>query len=92
MKNIRVGSGERAPKLVFIPSKCVGEVIFCIAWCIIFNIEGGARLSNRTPSYVVMSISREYNLPFCPLDLSPKTHVSSASNWTFLLRKDRARA
>ena len=39
-----VGSGERAPILVFIPFDCVGEVFSCMACCIL-PIGAGARVN-----------------------------------------------
>ena len=49
-------------------------------------------LSKSYPVSVVMSIRNGFNLPFCPLALSRKGHVSSTINWTLLSRRDGARA
>ena len=40
-----VGSGERAPILVFFPLDCVGEVFSCMACCIL-QIGDGARVDD----------------------------------------------
>ena len=40
-----VGSGERAPILVFLPLDCVGEVFSCVACCIP-QIGAGARVND----------------------------------------------
>ena len=44
-------------------------------------------LSKNAPASVVMSIRKGFNLPFCPLALSRKGHVSSTANRTLPLAK-----
>ena len=45
------------------------------------------------PASVVMSTIRNgFSVPFCPLALSRKGHVSSTINWTLLSRRGRASA
>ena len=41
---------------------------------------------------VAVSIRKGFNMPFCPLALSRKGHVSSTINWTLLSQRDRASA
>ena len=49
-------------------------------------------LSKSTLASVVTSIRNGFSLPFCPLPLSRKGHVSSTTNWTLLSRRDQASA
>ena len=42
-------------------------------------------LSNNAPASVVMSTRNGFSLPFCPLALSRKGHVSLTTKWTLLL-------
>ena len=49
-------------------------------------------LSKSLPASVLVSIRSGFSLPFCPLALPWKGHVSSTTNWTFLSQRDRASA
>ena len=101
-----VGSGERAPIVVFLLLDCVGEVFSYMACCIP-QIGAGARVDDGNVEYkrlilelrVVieecprsrfMSIRNGFSLPFCLLALLRKGHISSRTNCALLSRRDRA--
>ena len=103
-----VVSGERAPIYFFLPLDCVGEVFSYMACCILqieagARVDDGNVEWKRlifVPRVIVEECHRFYcyvirkwfNLPFCSLALSRKDRMSSTTNCTLLLRRDRASA
>ena len=65
----------------FIHRKSRSPLFLCRGW-----------LSKSAPASVAISIRKGFNLPFCPLALSWKGHVSSTTNCTLLSQRVRARA
>ena len=48
--------------------------------------------SKSSPASIVLFIRKGFDLPFCPLALSRKGHVTLKTNWSLLSQKDRVSA